>query len=171
MVKFSRSTGPMGSYNPGKRGIIDVRHLSICCCACLALASRLAAASFEQKVLPVLEANCTPCHNEQTHTSGFSIVTLKSFVAGGARHGAAVKPGRPEESVVVQMLKGDIKPQMPFGKKLADADLSTIVNWIRDEGSEISAELPKQTKYWAFIRPAKPVPPPVSNAGWQRNPI
>ena len=96
-----------------------MRRSSICWCAFLMLGTRLVATSFEQEVLPVLQANCTPCHDEQTHTSGFSIATLKSFIAGGARHGAAVQPGRPEESVVVQMLKGEIKPQMPFGNKLA----------------------------------------------------
>jgi hypothetical protein len=145
--------------------------LSICCCLWAGLSSGLAAGTFDRQVLPVLRANCTPCHDQQTHTSGFSVETLKSFVAGGARHGTAVEPGHPDASIVIQMLKGDIKPQMPFGKKLAAADLGVIVKWIRDEAEEISAALPKQTKYWAFLKPAMPVPPAVHNAGWVKNPI
>src|SRR5437899_3811458 len=159
------------SYNLGGKGIREMRLLSICCCLWAGLSNGLAESSFERTVLPVLRANCMPCHDQQTHTSGFSVETLKSFVAGGARHGTGVEPGHPEASIVIQMLKGNMKPQMPFGKRLADADLAAIVNWIRAETEEISAALPKQKKYWAFSKPSAAAPPAVRNAGWVRNPI
>src|SRR5262249_2995865 len=96
---------------------------------------------------------------------------LKSFVTGGARHGLAVKAGDPAQSVVIQMLKGEIKPAMPFGKKLAAADLAAIEDWIRAGATEISAAMPQEKTYWAFTKPGKPPIPGVRSTKWVRNPI
>jgi len=148
-----------------------MRSLSICCYLLVGMGNRVEAGTFEEKVHPVLQTRCTPCHDEHNRTSGFSVATLKSFVAGGARHGTAVQPGHPEESIVVQMLKGEIKPQMPFGAQLPNTDLAAIVSWIRENAPEISAVLPQQTRYWAFIKPSKPAPPAVSDTVWPRNTI
>ena len=73
-------------------------------------------AFFELQVLPILKANCTPCHDETTRTSGFSIQTIESVIIGGNRRGAAVKAGLPAESPLLQLLRGQLKPQMPLGK-------------------------------------------------------
>jgi hypothetical protein len=140
-------------------------------CSILPAAKPLIAGTFEQTVAPVLKANCTPCHDAATRTSGFSVSDLKSVVLGGARHGVAVKPGDPEQSVIVQMLKGEITPAMPFGKNLAPTDLTVIEDWIRHDAAEISAQIPKQAKYWAFVKPQSPDPPQVRNQKWVRNPI
>jgi hypothetical protein len=148
-----------------------MRRLSTYCYALLILTVPLPGGTFEQKVAPILKANCLPCHDAQTRTSGFSVADLKSFVAGGARHGAAVKPGDPGASVVVQFLKGDLKPAMPFGKKMGAADLASIEDWIRTDAKEISAALPSQTKYWAFDKPSAPPVPEVRTKQWVRNPI
>ncbi len=145
--------------------------LSTYCYLLIGIAGPLLAGTFEQKVLPVLQANCMPCHDGHTRTSGFSVADLKSFVAGGARQGVAVNPGHPDESAVVRMLKGDLKPAMPLGKALPPADLATIEDWIRSDTKEIAAALPHETRYWAFIKPGKQVPPEVRTTKWSRNPI
>ncbi len=147
-----------------------MRQLSTYCYARIA-AVPLAGGTFEQAVKPVLQANCTPCHDGATRTSGFSIEDLKSVVAGGARHGEAVKPGDPDHRVLVQMLKGEIKPAMPFGKKLAPSDLAAIEDWIRSGVREISSVTSKQEKYWAFVKPQETNPPETGNLKWVRNPI
>src|SRR5689334_22137353 len=120
---------------PRREGIISLRGVSIplnVLAAALAVSPGVAAAgNFEAKVLPVLRANCLPCHSADQHTSGFSIKDIASVVAGGARHGAAVKPGDPDASPLVQMLRGTLKPRMPFGKAMAAPDLAVIETWIR----------------------------------------
>src|SRR5437867_5329877 len=85
--------------------------------------------TFEEKVLPILKSNCLPCHDARTRTSGFSITTLESVMAGGSRRGQAVKAGLPAESPLVQVLRGQLTPQMPLGKKLPDADIAVIEKW------------------------------------------
>jgi hypothetical protein len=137
----------------------------------IALASALTAGTFEDKVQPILKTNCTPCHDERTHNSGFSIETLDSVIAGGSRKGVAVKPGAPGESPLVQVLRGDLKPQMPLGKTLPAGDIATIEKWIQELKQDSGAIRPTSGPYWAFVKPVRRDPPPVRDAGWVRNPI
>jgi mono/diheme cytochrome c family protein len=135
----------------------------------------LAAASldFDSAVKPLLAANCSPCHNDNTRTSGFSVDSLASVMAGGSRYGKAVQPGRPEQSVIVQILQGRLSPRMPMGKILPDAEVAQIAEWIRglqpETGVQAKAEAP--AKAWAFRPPADPKIPAVHNAAWVKNPI
>lgn len=128
------------------------------------------AADFAETVLPILRSNCVPCHDQLTNTSGFSVATEKAVLAGGARHGSAVKPGNPEQSPLVQLLRGQLKPQMPFGKVLPESSIAAIENWIRGLKPDALAAA-VTTKYWAFVPPVRPEPPPVGAADRVRNSI
>ncbi len=117
---------------------------------------------FEDKVQPILWANCRSCHDATSHTSGFSIVSEQSVIAGGARHGAAVVAGKPAESVLMKVLSGEIKPQMPMGKTLSAGDLAAISNWILELKPEQTAA--QQKPYWAFLKATKHPVPQVDGA-------
>src|ERR1700722_10988036 len=145
--------------------------VSISCYIALGFAGLLPAATFEQNVLPILQASCVPCHDDQTHTSGFAITSLRSVVAGGARLGRAVQPGKPDSSPLLAVLRGTVKPQMPLGKALPAAQISVIEEWIRGSESEIAAVAPRSIRYWAFIRPQKPPLLAIQDASWPRNEI
>src|SRR6185369_13092838 len=56
---------------------------------------------FEQKIQPVLSANCQACHSSKTKTSGFSIANAESVIAGGNKHGRAVIAGNPAASPLI----------------------------------------------------------------------
>src|SRR6185295_3413985 len=71
---------------------------------------------FQQSVGPLLAGQCGACHSEKLKTSGFSVASVESVIAGGAKHGKAVIGGHPEQSPLVRILKGELQPQMPFGK-------------------------------------------------------
>jgi hypothetical protein len=137
------------------------------------LTSSLAAGTtFEEKVLPILKSNCLPCHDERTRTSGFSIATPESVMAGGSRRGQAVKAGLPAESPLVQVLRGQLTPQMPLGKrKLPDMDIAVIEKWVGELKTENAASKASSKKYWAFLKAVRPDPPPVRNTAWVLNPI
>ena len=127
---------------------------------------------FDDRIHPIFKASCLPCHDEKTRTSGFSVKDLESVLAGGARHGAAVKAGRPAESPLAQMLRGTIKPQMPLGRALAENEIAAIEEWIRGLKPEsgVSSESSK-SRYWAFVKPAPQAPPAVKSPGWVKNNI
>ena len=114
----------------------------------------LAREGFEDTVHPILRTRCLPCHDEGTRTSGFSVGSLDSVLAGGARHGRSVKNGQPSESPLIQILRGQIKPQMPLGRALAESEIATIEEWIRGLKPESAAtSTTSKSGYWAFVKP------------------
>src|SRR5437870_4408045 len=96
------------------------------------------------------------------------------MLAGG-NSGAAIKPGNPEESLLVRAIEqsGDLK--MPPGRKLTPDEIASVRRWIELGAvwpkDDVTATKPKGSDWWAF-QPVKRVdPPPVGNAAWARNPI
>ena len=124
-----------------------------------------------QAVRDVLESNCLSCHDESTRMSGFSIESLESLLKGGARHGAAVEPGRPEDSPLVHLLRGRLTPRMPFDSSvsLPESDIAAIEAWIRDLKPGVEAGLGDE--YWAFMKPLRHAAPKVQASDWARNEI
>src|SRR6266851_658360 len=80
---------------------------------------------FETSVRPVLKNNCQACHNEKTRSSGLSLASRDSVLAGGNR-GAAIKAGNPANSLLVQAVEqsGDLK--MPPSGKLQPEQIGAI---------------------------------------------
>src|SRR5450432_3009748 len=126
---------------------------------------------FEDQVQPILGSNCVPCHSAKTRSGGFSVDSLSDIAAGGNRRGPAITPGKPAESVLIQVLKGAITPQMPFGKPALPAQqVETISKWIASIKPEAVQSAPK-AKWWSLEKPQKPALPDVRNAVWARNEI
>src|SRR5438128_2554577 len=97
------------------------------------LAAQQAAAPgafFESKVLPVFRQNCLRCHDDQTRSSGLSLVSRESLLAGGNR-GPAIVPGRASESLLIQAVqqKGSLK-MPPGGGKLPDDAVAVLAEWV-----------------------------------------
>jgi hypothetical protein len=59
--------------------------------------------SYDQDVRPILNRNCTSCHQLPVQSSGLDLTTYARFQAGGAR-GAAFVAGCPEESLAVKFI-------------------------------------------------------------------
>src|SRR5438128_767732 len=67
-------------------------------------AQQNAGSFFESSVQPVLKTNCLPCHNQRNPSSGLALDSRESMLTGGNR-GAAVKPGAPAESLLIQAVE------------------------------------------------------------------
>src|SRR5215831_3504678 len=103
-----------------------------CLLVWIGLIPLLTAGTFEEKVLPILKSNCLPCHDERTRTSGFSITSPESIMAGGSRRGQAVKTGLPAQSNLVPLPRGQLTPQMALGKRVPDTGIAVIQKGIRE---------------------------------------
>src|SRR5260221_5666618 len=102
------------------------------CWTVIAIPAFLSAAdpSYVRDVRPILDKNCTSCHQPAVNQSDLDLTTFARFQAGGKR-GPAFVPGSPEQSLVIQFISGTLKPSMPFGLPLlAGNDVTTIRDWI-----------------------------------------
>ena len=57
--------------------------------------------SFHREILPVLQANCLPCHNQTRAKAGLILETPETMVKGGDS-GTALVPGKPAASPLLQ---------------------------------------------------------------------
>src|SRR5437867_5893879 len=87
--------------------------------------------SYLRDVRPILDKNCTSCHQPASKEADLDLTTYAGFQAGGKR-GPAFVPGSPEQSLVLQLITAALKPSMPFGQSpLAENDVATIREWIK----------------------------------------
>ena len=86
---------------------------------------------FEKKIRPVLVEQCYSCHSAEAkkHKGGLMLDTSAALLKGGDS-GAALTPGKPEESLLLQALthKGDVK--MPPKGRLSAAVQADFKAWI-----------------------------------------
>src|ERR1700741_3990877 len=67
---------------------------------------------FNTAVLPVLQKYCLGCHKTDDSKGGLTMETHADLLNGGGR-GAALVPGKPDESLIVRVVEGKSKPKMP----------------------------------------------------------
>jgi len=82
------------------------------------------------KVASIFNAACVSCHGATGGRAGLNLTTYESVMAGG-RSGPAIVPGKPDESLLLQLVKGTKRPKMPPGNtSLSATDIKTINDWI-----------------------------------------
>lgn len=136
------------------------------------------AAFFREKVRPILAETCFKCHSHEAnkHKGGLVVDSREGLLAGGDT-GAAMVPGKPEESLLIKAISyADEDLQMPpnkgDSKKLTDAQIATLTDWVKrgapwpDDGkSQKMTARPKgvitdeDRKWWAIQSVAKVTPP------------
>jgi mono/diheme cytochrome c family protein len=85
---------------------------------------------FTKSVAPLLEAKCVRCHGGEATRSQFDLTTREALLAGG-KSGEVVKVGDASASRLVQLVRGDEKPAMPFRQeKLAAAEIDALAKWV-----------------------------------------
>ncbi len=86
---------------------------------------------FQQEVRPLLEKNCFSCHNSSNEKSGLVLETIESIRQGGNTNGPAAIPRKSSESPLIQYLRGEKTPRMPFGgRPLPEQQIALIAQWI-----------------------------------------
>src|SRR4051794_41110308 len=84
--------------------------------------------TFEKHIRPILKANCFQCHGEAEEHKGKLDVRLARLMAKGGESGAAIVPGKPEESLLFRRVRDG---EMPEGdKKLTKEQVALIGQWI-----------------------------------------
>lgn len=95
------------------------------------------AVSFEEQILPILEASCTECHDNRSAFSNLRLDNAEGIMAGGDL-GKVVVPGEPDNSPLVLRvaLPEDDLDFMPIeGDPLTDEQIDLMRKWI-EQGAD-----------------------------------
>ncbi len=127
---------------------------------------------FENKIRPLLADYCYDCHSARAEkVKGGLLLDTRSGTLKGGTAGAVIVAGKPDESLLVQAVRGTAKDvdRMPPEKKgppLKPEQIAALEEWIRLGAPDPRTEDPKETakgakagQHWAFKTPvALPVP-------------
>ena len=95
--------------------------------------------NYTDHVLPLVEANCSKCHNADKKKADLDLTSYQSALRGSGS-GVIVVPGNPDGSKLWKALTHAEEPFMPPNRpKLADKELEVFKNWIQDGLLETAA--------------------------------
>jgi mono/diheme cytochrome c family protein len=141
---------------------------------------------FERKVRPIFSDNCYKCHSiEKGKSKGGLTLDTREAVLKGGDDGPVIKPGRPEESLLIKAINYD-DPDLqmpPKGEKLSSQQIADLTEWIRIGAPDprdapkpigsgkLSGLTDKARQHWAYQPVKKPAIPINSNQQWCRTPV
>jgi len=132
------------------------------------VAGASARVDFNRQVRPILAEKCYACHgpDEQARKAGLRFDQRADALA--PRDGAAaIVPGDPGASAMIaRIVAADPDERMPPAeseKTLTAQEIDVLRRWVA-QGAEYAA-------HWAFVPPARPSPPAVSDPAWPRGEI
>ena len=121
-------------------------------------------AFFEQKIRPLLVEHCYECHSAQAKKlkGNLYLDTRAGWEKGGDSGEPALRPGQPEESLLIQSVRHDdpdaaMPPKKP---RLPDAAIADLVTWVkmgapdpRQASLTGAAEAKRADKTWWSLQP------------------
>jgi hypothetical protein len=145
-------------------------------------------AFFESKVRPVLAEKCYECHSAAAHEkgklkAGLYVDSREGLLTGGET-GPALLPGKPQESLLIKVIRHEIKDaEMPPKGKLEDSAIADLAKWIEMGAPDprVAAvaipntkrviDVAEGRKWWAFQPLVQPPVPEVKNLSVVRTPV
>ena len=141
---------------------------------------------FEKQVRPLFVEHCHKCHGPTKQKGTLRLDSREAILKGGDS-GAAIFPGKPNESELIKALRYDPDGyQMPPDGKLPPETVAVFVKWVEmgapwpasatpgvpDKLGPASAEEFARRATRGSFQPLKRVAPPtVKNTDWARTPI
>ncbi|MEO1999542.1 MAG: DUF1549 domain-containing protein, partial [Planctomycetaceae bacterium] len=94
--------------------------------------------SYHGQIRTILQARCQGCHQPAKSGGGYVMTNFSKLVAGGESETAAIVPGKPADSYLMELITPqDGKAEMPKGKPpLKPAELDLIRRWITEGATD-----------------------------------
>lgn len=139
---------------------------------------------FESKIRPLLAEHCWKCHDGDKQKGGVRLDSLAAMLRGGDS-GAAVVPGKPDESVLIEAVRYE-GYEMPPSGPLSDNEVEALETWVRlgapwpgaraedmrADRTDPSAGFTQNELNWWAIQPVQSPQIPVDiGQEWAINPI
>jgi len=131
--------------------------------------------SFRKQIAPLLETHCLHCHGATAKKGGLSLATAATARVGGDT-GPAVVPGKPDESLLLEVVTGP-KPRMPRNAPALKAEqVDLLRQWIAQGGQwpqDVTLkDRQRDSEPWWSLQPlARPAVPAVRAKERVRTPI
>jgi hypothetical protein len=135
---------------------------------------------FEKEVRPLLVERCWQCHGDSRNKGGLKLTSRAQVLKGGDSGPAAVA-GKPDESLLLRVVRYQDMPRMPPKGKLNQRQIDVLARWVKEglpwpgthtiagptEGCLTISD--KQRHFWAFQPVRDPVISPVRDIMWSRS--
>ena len=121
--------------------------------------------SYWNDIRPLMQASCQGCHQPAKAKGDYILTDVKRLIKGGESGDAAVLPGKPDESFLIeQIIPGaDGKAEMPpKDKALHETEIALLKRWIAEGAVDDTPENAFQ-KYDMKNPPVYAVPPVVTS--------
>ena len=131
---------------------------------------------FENEIHPILAERCFTCHGPEKQKSGLRLDLQEPAMHGGDS-GAAIVPGDPDTSLLIQLVTGSDPDRVmpPKGEPLTGEQIAKLKAWIAAgaEWPKAASETAVQvaSDHWAFQKLVRPDVPEVKGAEWSSNEI
>lgn len=138
---------------------------------------------FKSHVRSLLVEHCLKCHGGQETHGEFDLTTREGLLKGGEL-GTVVVVGKPEESLLVKLIRHEDEPNMPEDvDKLPDDAIDRISAWIASGAAydkpllDVAAEMISKTvsdqdrQFWSFRPLGNPDVPRVRDEDWCRSSV
>lgn len=156
--------------------------VAIVLCLCLAPALMWGAdvpatEHFESQVRPLLVEKCVQCHGSSKQEGGLRLDSRQGLLTGGDT-GTAMRPGHPDESLIMAAVRHTGDVQMPPKGKLSDREIDGLAIWIKQGAPWPESMKPliapseeAARQHWAFQPMREPPLPTVTESTWVRTPV
>ncbi len=136
---------------------------------------------FKKQILPIFQAKCLDCHDENTQESKFRLDRKSALLQGGDSGEPAIILGDSQQSHLMKLVRGEEPDHvMPpdEDERLSSTQIQLLKMWI-DQGANwpgpngIVTQEKKKSDHWSF-QPLKKIKPPVitgDDAKWIANGI
>ncbi|MEE3372981.1 MAG: PSD1 and planctomycete cytochrome C domain-containing protein [Planctomycetota bacterium] len=137
---------------------------------------------FESKVRPLLAQRCFRCHGPKQQRGGLRLDRGSRVLAGGDS-GPVLKPGKPDDSLLIQAINYQ-GLEMPPDRKLGQREVEVLTQWVLSgaywpqdvvppgevthSSSEVTAE---DRQHWSFRPLKRPIIPRTGAFSRMANPI
>lgn len=136
---------------------------------------------FETDVRPLLALHCYKCHGAEKQKGGLRLDHVSTMLSGG-ESGAAVVPGKPDESLLIEAVNYE-SFEMPPAGKLSEKQIAVLTKWVKIGAPWPASDAPvpardvesakitdEDREHWAF-QPVRDPDVPKREDDWGRNEI
>lgn len=130
----------------------------------LCAATDARAVDYAKDVAPILERHCIECHGPDEQESNLRVDRRVNMLRGGDSGLAAVVPGKPESSYLIEVVKhldADVK-MPPDEDKIPANEIELLEQWIKAGAvwpGQMEAIVEERPNHWSFRRSGEQMSP------------